>query len=162
MLDLVGGVGQSGDLRQRRPPPGPGGRGARAGRPGGGGRAPARPVGRRGGRGRRVPARGVRLDGRLAALPRARRAGRRRGRGLDPAPRRHRRFGGPQRPGRPDAAGGHGGSGGRRPEAGATFSGPASDLLLALYRRVPWDEGALRVDGDRELVRQLVVWPPLG
>jgi hypothetical protein len=65
-------------------------------------------------------------------------------------------------PAGPDAAGGSGGSGGRRPEAGATFSGPASDLLLALYRRVPWDEGALRVDGDRELVRQLVVWPPLG
>ncbi len=69
---------------------------------------------------------------------------------------------GPDRPGEHGGSGGPHGSGGRRPEAGATFSGPASDLLLALYRRVPWDGGALRVDGDRELVRQLVVWPPLG
>lgn len=69
---------------------------------------------------------------------------------------------GPDGPGEQGGSGGPHGSGGRRPEAGATFSGPASDLLLALYRRVPWDGGALRVDGDRELVRQLVVWPPLG
>jgi uncharacterized protein (TIGR03083 family) len=48
------------------------------------------------------------------------------------------------------------------PEAGATISGPAGDLLLALYRRAPWDAPALRVTGDTELVRQLVVWPPLG
>jgi uncharacterized protein (TIGR03083 family) len=48
------------------------------------------------------------------------------------------------------------------PEAGAVLSGAASDLLLALYRRVPWDGPALRLTGDPELVRQLVVWPPLG
>lgn len=49
------------------------------------------------------------------------------------------------------------------PEPGATISGPASDLLLALYRRAPWDgDGTLRVTGDPALVRQLVVWPPLG
>lgn len=48
------------------------------------------------------------------------------------------------------------------PRPGATISGPASDLLLALYRRTPWDGGALRVTGDSDLVRQLVVWPPLG
>lgn len=51
-------------------------------------------------------------------------------------------------------------SGGPRP--GATLSGPAGDLLLALYRRAPWDSGTLRVTGDADLVRQLVVWPPLG
>lgn len=49
-----------------------------------------------------------------------------------------------------------------RPEADATVSAPASDLLLALYRRAPWDGGSLRVTGDAALVRQLVVWPPLG
>lgn len=49
-----------------------------------------------------------------------------------------------------------------RPEADATVSAPASDLLLALYRRAPWDNGTLRVAGDAALVRQLVVWPPLG
>jgi uncharacterized protein (TIGR03083 family) len=49
-----------------------------------------------------------------------------------------------------------------RPEADATVTAPASDLLLALYRRAPWDGGTLRVAGDAALVRQLVVWPPLG
>jgi uncharacterized protein (TIGR03083 family) len=48
------------------------------------------------------------------------------------------------------------------PGAGAAISGPASELLLALYRRTPWDGPTLRVTGDSELVRQLVVWPPLG
>jgi uncharacterized protein (TIGR03083 family) len=48
------------------------------------------------------------------------------------------------------------------PAPGATITGPAGDLLLALYRRAPWDGGALRVTGDSDLVRQLVVWPPLG
>jgi uncharacterized protein (TIGR03083 family) len=47
-------------------------------------------------------------------------------------------------------------------EAGAAVSGPAGELLLALYRRTPLDNPALRVSGDAELVRQLVVWPPLG
>jgi uncharacterized protein (TIGR03083 family) len=51
---------------------------------------------------------------------------------------------------------------GAAPKPGATLSGPAGDLLLALYRRAPWNGGALRVTGDVELVRQLVVWPPLG
>ena len=51
---------------------------------------------------------------------------------------------------------------GEGPEAGATLSGPAGDLLLSLYRRTSWDDGALRVTGDAALVRQLVVWPPLG
>ncbi|MFC4030950.1 maleylpyruvate isomerase family mycothiol-dependent enzyme [Streptomyces polygonati] len=54
-----------------------------------------------------------------------------------------------------------GGTGGR-PRPGAALSGPASELLLALYRRVPWDGPALRISGDQDLVRQLVVWPPLG
>ncbi|MBY8877888.1 maleylpyruvate isomerase family mycothiol-dependent enzyme [Actinacidiphila acidipaludis] len=48
------------------------------------------------------------------------------------------------------------------PTVGATISGSAGDLLLGLYRRAPWDDGPLRVTGDAELVRQLVVWPPLG
>lgn len=48
-----------------------------------------------------------------------------------------------------------------RPEADATLSAPASDLLLALHRRVPWDGGPLRVAGDAALVRQLAVWQPL-
>lgn len=51
---------------------------------------------------------------------------------------------------------------GEGPEPGATISGPAGELLLALYRRAPWDGDALRVTGDAALVRQLVVWPPLG
>jgi uncharacterized protein (TIGR03083 family) len=51
---------------------------------------------------------------------------------------------------------------GEGPEAGAVISGPAGELLLALYRRTPWDGSTLRVSGDAELVRQLVVWPPLG
>jgi uncharacterized protein (TIGR03083 family) len=51
---------------------------------------------------------------------------------------------------------------GEGPEPGAVFSGPAGDLLLALYRRAPLDGGTLRVTGDPALVRQLVVWPPLG
>lgn len=50
---------------------------------------------------------------------------------------------------------------GEGPEAGAVLSGPAGDLLLALYRRLPLEGGSLRVTGDAELVRQLVVWPPL-
>ncbi|WP_225846068.1 maleylpyruvate isomerase family mycothiol-dependent enzyme [Streptomyces sp. HPF1205] len=47
------------------------------------------------------------------------------------------------------------------PRPGASLSGPAGDLLLALYRRAPWDGGALRVTGDADLVRQLVVWSTL-
>ncbi len=50
---------------------------------------------------------------------------------------------------------------GEGPEAGAVVSGPAGELLLALHRRLPLDGGSLRVTGDAELVRQLVVWPPL-
>ncbi|MBM9507073.1 maleylpyruvate isomerase family mycothiol-dependent enzyme [Actinacidiphila acididurans] len=56
----------------------------------------------------------------------------------------------------------HRGAPGGGPQPGATLSGPAGELLLALYRRIPWDSGALRVSGDVDLVRQLVVWPPLG
>lgn len=48
------------------------------------------------------------------------------------------------------------------PAPGATVEGPAGELLLTLYRRAPWDGGALRVSGDTALVRQLVVWPTLG
>jgi uncharacterized protein (TIGR03083 family) len=48
------------------------------------------------------------------------------------------------------------------PGPGAVVAGPASDLLLALYRRTPVDSGRLRLTGDGDLVRQLVVWPPLG
>jgi hypothetical protein len=51
--------------------------------------------------------------------------------------------------------------GGGRPEADATVSAPAGDLLLALHRRTPWDNGTLRLAGDAALVRQLVVWQPL-
>lgn len=51
---------------------------------------------------------------------------------------------------------------GEGPEPGAAITGPAGELLLALYRRAPWDGPDLRVTGDAELVRQLVVWPPLG
>ncbi|MFJ2957653.1 maleylpyruvate isomerase family mycothiol-dependent enzyme [Streptomyces sp. NPDC087270] len=47
------------------------------------------------------------------------------------------------------------------PAPGASLTGPAEELLLALYRRVPYDGGTLRVSGDAELVRQLVVWSPL-
>ncbi|MFI1094328.1 maleylpyruvate isomerase N-terminal domain-containing protein [Streptomyces sp. NPDC020917] len=54
-----------------------------------------------------------------------------------------------------------GGAGGA-PQVGATLSGSASDLLLGLYRRAPWDGDPLRLTGDAELVRQLAVWPPLG
>jgi uncharacterized protein (TIGR03083 family) len=48
------------------------------------------------------------------------------------------------------------------PEPGAVLTGSAENLLLCLYRRTAWDTGALHVRGDAELVRQLVVWPPLG
>jgi uncharacterized protein (TIGR03083 family) len=48
------------------------------------------------------------------------------------------------------------------PAPGAAVTGPAEELLLSLYRRVPYDAGGLRVSGEAELVRQLVVWPPLG
>jgi uncharacterized protein (TIGR03083 family) len=48
------------------------------------------------------------------------------------------------------------------PDADAVLSGTAGDLLLVLFGRVPWDGPALRLSGDPELVRQLVVWPPLG
>jgi len=51
---------------------------------------------------------------------------------------------------------------GEGPEPGAVLAGPAGDLVLALYRRIPLDGGALRVTGEADLVRQLVVWPPLG
>lgn len=55
-----------------------------------------------------------------------------------------------------------GAAGAARPEADATVAGSASDLLLALYRRLPWADAPLRVTGDAALIRQLVVWPPLG
>ncbi|MFI0938376.1 maleylpyruvate isomerase N-terminal domain-containing protein [Streptomyces sp. NPDC021020] len=56
-----------------------------------------------------------------------------------------------------------GSAGAGRPEADATVSAPASDLLLALHRRLPWDgAGPLRVTGEVALVRQLAVWSPLG
>lgn len=48
------------------------------------------------------------------------------------------------------------------PEPGAAITGSAGDLLLSLFRRLPWDAGTLRISGEAELVRQLVVWPPLG
>ena len=51
---------------------------------------------------------------------------------------------------------------GAAPAVGATVSGSARDVLRGLYRRAPWDDGPLHVTGDAELVRQLVVWPPLG
>jgi uncharacterized protein (TIGR03083 family) len=41
------------------------------------------------------------------------------------------------------------------PVGGALY-GPASDLVLALYRRVPLDR--LRVEGDRAAVEQLLAW----
>jgi uncharacterized protein (TIGR03083 family) len=50
---------------------------------------------------------------------------------------------------------------GGRPEADATVSAPAGELLLALHRRTSWDDGTLRLAGDAALVRQLVVWQPL-
>ncbi|MFI0719228.1 maleylpyruvate isomerase N-terminal domain-containing protein [Streptomyces sp. NPDC021224] len=54
-------------------------------------------------------------------------------------------------------------AGAGRPEADATVSAPASDLLLALHRRLPWDgTPTLRVTGEAALVRQLAVWSPLG
>jgi uncharacterized protein (TIGR03083 family) len=48
------------------------------------------------------------------------------------------------------------------PRADAAVAAPAGDLLLAFYRRLPWDGGALRVSGDTALIRQLTVWQPLG
>lgn len=46
------------------------------------------------------------------------------------------------------------------PEAGTRISGPAGDVLLALYGRLPL--GALRIDGDRTPVERLLAWLPLG
>lgn len=50
-------------------------------------------------------------------------------------------------------------AGGSR-KAAATVRGPASDLVLAVYGRVPLDR--LRVDGDREVVSRLLAWTPTG
>ncbi|BBB01136.1 hypothetical protein RVR_8397 [Actinacidiphila reveromycinica] len=47
------------------------------------------------------------------------------------------------------------------PAPDASLTGSAEELLLCLYRRVPWDAAALRVGGDAALVRQLAVWSPL-
>ena len=44
--------------------------------------------------------------------------------------------------------------------ADARIHGSASDLLLALYGRIPAD--SLRTEGDPEHVKRLVAWPPLG
>ncbi|GAB1646152.1 maleylpyruvate isomerase family mycothiol-dependent enzyme [Krasilnikovia sp. MM14-A1259] len=41
-------------------------------------------------------------------------------------------------------------------EPRATVRGPAGDLVLALYRRIPLER--VRVDGDRELVELLLTW----
>jgi hypothetical protein len=38
----------------------------------------------------------------------------------------------------------------------ATVHAPASDLVLALYGRIPFD--SLRVDGDRSVLAQLRAW----
>ncbi len=43
-------------------------------------------------------------------------------------------------------------------DAAATVHGPASDLVLALYGRIPL--GRLRVEGDREAVSRLLAWAP--
>lgn len=43
-------------------------------------------------------------------------------------------------------------------DAAATLRGPASDLVLALYGRVPADR--LRVEGDGDLVSRLLAWSP--
>ncbi|GIF21330.1 uncharacterized protein (TIGR03083 family) [Actinoplanes tereljensis] len=40
----------------------------------------------------------------------------------------------------------------------ATVHGSASDLVLALYGRVPFDD--LRVDGDRSVLAELLAWQP--
>ncbi|HEX5017016.1 MAG TPA: maleylpyruvate isomerase N-terminal domain-containing protein [Actinomycetes bacterium] len=42
------------------------------------------------------------------------------------------------------------------PEVVATLSGPASDLLLTLWRRLGLDESAVRVDGDAAPARQFL------
>lgn len=42
----------------------------------------------------------------------------------------------------------------------AHVHGPASDLVLALYGRLPLD--LLRIDGDLASVDRLISWPPLG
>jgi uncharacterized protein (TIGR03083 family) len=41
----------------------------------------------------------------------------------------------------------------------ASLGGSASDLLLALHRRIPVER--LTIDGDRDLVRDLLAWPSL-
>lgn len=51
-----------------------------------------------------------------------------------------------------------GGAGG--PEPDATVDGTASDIVLALYGRRPLD--VLEIDGDRDLLRRLLAWPPFG
>jgi uncharacterized protein (TIGR03083 family) len=51
------------------------------------------------------------------------------------------------------------GDAGGGPAASADVHGPASDLVLTLYGRVPLD--TLRVGGDQDLVRRLIAWPPL-
>ncbi|PSK91739.1 uncharacterized protein (TIGR03083 family) [Murinocardiopsis flavida] len=40
-----------------------------------------------------------------------------------------------------------------------TLHGPASDLLLALYRRTPLDR--VRIEGDRALAEEVLAWPDM-
>jgi uncharacterized protein (TIGR03083 family) len=51
-------------------------------------------------------------------------------------------------------------SGSAGSEPSAAVYAPASDLVLALYRRMPLDD--LRITGDRALVERLVAWSPSG
>jgi hypothetical protein len=58
--------------------------------------------------------------------------------------------------------GGHAPDDGQRaPDAAATLSGTASDLVLTLWRRVPLDDGRVGVEGDRQLARQFLSWANL-
>ncbi|MEV7980755.1 hypothetical protein [Streptomyces sp. NPDC086519] len=44
------------------------------------------------------------------------------------------------------------------PAADASLTGPAGELVLALYGRVPVD--SLKLDGDRRVFDRLLAWDP--
>ena len=47
------------------------------------------------------------------------------------------------------------------PDAAASLSGTASDLVLTLWRRLPLGDGRVDVEGDHELARQFLSWANL-
>ena len=134
-----GDSGRADDLRRGGPPPGAGGGGPRVRRAGDHRQTRADPGRRRGRRHRRVPGGEPGLARRVAAPPVPHRLLRRRG---------------------PDVAAGSDPEGARLDPAAsgepvATLHGSASDLVLAIFKRIPLAN--LEIDGDRAAAQSS--WP---